>query len=445
MRDLLMFGVMFAWVPMAFMNGFVAFLLWLYTTLVSPSLYLYGFMQNFRYAFLFAGLTLFLLMVHKVKARGKFVWDTTAVLMIIFFCHAMLSAAFSLQPNPMVAIRVEDFLKGAPLALVLPFFLTSRWRIHATLLTLVVGLGFHGVVDGLKVIASGGAHKIHGIATASLNDNNLYAVGMVMLLPIYLYLIKYSGNKWVRLALVGGFLLTIMTVLGSNSRGGFLALAVVGFWYWITSRRKFTSMLLVLVLSVGIVQVAPDRWFDRISTIKTATEDTSFMNRVAAWRVNLSVATTHPVFGGGFEAALNSWVWEEHKYKSSPIKIDMDLYTPKVAHSIYFQVLGDLGFVGFFWYLLLLLNAFWTRYRSQLLAKQLAGEWRWASDLSTATVLSLVAFMVGGAGVSLAYYELVFVLIMLVAVAHRQLQQAIAAKVGAQVRLSRRSGVGATT
>jgi probable O-glycosylation ligase (exosortase A-associated) len=445
MRDLLMLGVMLAWVPMAFMNSFIAFLLWLYTTLVSPSLYLYGFMQGFRYAFLFAGLTLFLLMARKVKDRGKFVWDATSVLMIIFFCHAMLSAALSLQPNPSVVIRVEDFLKSAPLALVLPFFLTSRWRIHATLLILVLGLGFHGVVDGLKVIASGGGHNIHGIGTASLNDNNLYAVGMVMLLPIYLYLIKYSSNKWVRIALIGGFLLTIMTVLGSNSRGGFLALAVVGFWYWVTSRRKFASMLLVLVLSFGIVQVAPDRWFDRISTIKTATEDTSFMNRVAAWRINLSVATTHPVFGGGFEAALNSWVWNEHKYKPSPINIEMDLYTPKVAHSIYFQVLGDLGFVGLFWYLLLLFNAFWTRYKAQLLAKQLAGEWQWAADLSTATVLSLVAFMIGGAGVSLAYYELVFVLIMLVAVVYRQLQQAIAAKVGAQVSLSRRPEAGVTT
>ena len=440
-----MFVAMLAWVPMALMNGFVAFLLWLYTTLVSPVLYLYGFMQGFRYVFLFAGLTLFLLMIHKVKERGKFVWDATAVLMIIFFSHAMLSAAFSLQPNPMVAIRVEDFLKGALLALVLPFFLTSRWRIHATLLTVVIGLGFHGVIDGLKVIASGGGHIIHGIGTSSLSDNNLYAVGMVMLLPIYLYLIKYSGNKWVRLALVGAFLLTIMTVLGSNSRGGFLALAVVGFWYWVTSRRKFASMLLVLVLSFGIVQVAPDRWFDRMSTIKTANEDNSFMNRVAAWRINLSVATTHPILGGGFEASLNRWVWDEHKYKASPFDIDMDLYIPRGAHSIYFQVLGDLGFLGFFWYLLLLFNTFWTRHRAQLLAKQLGREWEWASDLSTATVLSLVAFMVGGAGVSLAYYELVFVLIMLVAVVYRHLQQAVAAKVGVQVIPSRFSEAGATT
>lgn len=422
-----MFGVMLAWVPMAFMNAFIAFLLWLYTTLLSPALFLYGFMQGFRYVFLFAGLSILLLLLGKVKEKGRFVWDATAVLMIIFFCHAMLSALFSLQPNPIVSDRVENLVKGLPLALVLPIFLTSRWRIHATLLTLVLGLGLHGVIDGLKVIASGGGHVVHGIGSSSINDNNLYSLAMVMLLPIYLYLIKYAGSKWVRLALIGGFLLTIMTVLGSNSRGGFLALAVVGFWYWATSHRKFASAVLVVVLAFGIVQVAPDRWFDRISTIKTATEDSSFMNRVAAWRVNLSVATAHPVFGGGFEAALNGWIWNEHKYKPSPINIDMSQYTPKSAHSIYFQVMGDLGFVGLFWYLALLFSAFAVRYKTKAIAKRLAGQWQWASDLSTAAVLSLVAFMVGGAGVSLAYYELVFFLIMLVAVVHRILKQAVEA------------------
>lgn len=434
MRDLLMFGVTLVWVPMAFMNGFIAFLLWLYTTLLSPALYLYGFMQGFRYVFLFAGLSLLLLAMGKVKEKGRFVWDSTAVLLLVFFCHAMLSAVFSLQPNPIVVFRVENLVKGYPLALVLPLFLTTRWRIHATLLTLVIGLGLHGVVDGLKVVASGGGHVVYGIGSGSLNDNNLYALAMVMLLPLYLYLIKYSANHWVRLALIGGFLLTIMTVLGSNSRGGFLALSVVGFWYWLTSRRKFASAVLVLVLAFGIVQVAPDRWFDRIATIKTATEDGSFMNRVAAWRVNLSVATAHPLLGGGFEAALNGWVWDEHKYKPSPINIDMSQYTPKSAHSIYFQVVGDLGFLGLFWYLLLMFNAFWVRYRTKALVKHLPQQWQWASDLSTAAVLSLVAFLVGGAGVSLAYFEIVFFLIMLVAVVHRMLKQAVNA--GASPRAS---------
>lgn len=425
MRDLLMFAAMLAWVPLAFMNAFVAFLLWLYTTLLSPALYLYGFMQGFRYVFFFAGLSILLLLLGRLKDRGRFVWDATVVLMVAFFGHALLSAALALQPNPILPDRLENLVKGLPLALVLPFFLTSQWRIHVTLLTVVLGLGFHGVVDGLKVIASGGGHVVQGIGSSSINDNNLYALAMVMLLPLYLYLIKHSSNRWVRLALIGGFLLTIMTVLGSNSRGGFLALSVVGFWYWVTSHRKLASALLVLVLAIGIVQVAPERWFDRIATIRTASEDQSFMNRVAAWRVNLAVATAHPVFGGGFEAALNGWIWDEHKYKPSPINIDMSQYTPKSAHSIYFQVMGDLGFVGLFWYLLLLSSTFWVRYRTKLLAKRLGPHWHWASDVSTAAVLSLVAFMVGGAGVSLAYYEIVFFLIMLVAIVHRMLKTAV--------------------
>lgn len=429
MRDLLMFGAMLAWVPLAFMNAFVAFLLWLFTTLLSPNLYLYGFMQSFRYVFFFAGLALVLALAKRLPKPGRFVWDGTAILMVVFVAHAMLSFLFGLQPNPYAINRVDPFLKGMALALMLPFFANSRWRIHAILLTLVLGLGIHGVVEGLKVAASGGGHNIVGISTGALNDNNLFALGMVMLLPIYLHLYKFSANRWVRWALLGGFVLTIFTVIGSNSRGGFLAMVVVGFWYWLTSQKKLLSLVLVAIVALGVLQVGSDRFFDRISTIKSAGEDYSFMTRVAAWRVNLAVGMGNPVFGGGFDAPFNRSVWNEYKDKPSPFTIDMDKFYPHAAHSIYFQVIGDLGLLGLIWFLALLASAFVARIRIKALAARAGPEWAWASDLSTALVLSLVAFMAGGAAVSLAYYELVYMIIMLVAVLHRLVAQAVKSKV----------------
>jgi len=307
------------------------------------------------------------------------------------------------------------------LAMVLPFVLTSQARIHLALLMLALGLGLHGVVDGLKVIASGGAHNVSGISTGSLNDNNLYAVGMVMVLPLLLYLYKYSASRIARVGILSGFLLTIMTVLGTNSRGGFLALAVVGVWYWLTSQRKLISLILIAVLAVGVVQFAPERWFDRIESIKTAGEDRSFLGRLAAWNVNTAVANDNPVFGGGFDAANVGWIWEAYKYEPSLFALDMREFTQLAAHSIYFQVLGDLGYVGLFLFLSVLASAFVTRWEIKRLVVKSGSRMQWATDLSTACTLSLVAFMAGGAGVSLAYFELVYFLVMLVAVIKRQL------------------------
>ena len=426
-----MFVLMLAWTPMAFLSPFVAFLLWVFTTVMSPALYLFGFMQGFRYVFFFAGLALFALVFNRLTERGKFELNKTSILLILFIVHAVTSAFLSLQPNPAVDIRLENFLKGVALALVMPFFLTSQWRMHLSILVIALGLGLHGVVDGLKVIASGGSHNITGIMTGSLNDNNLYAVGMVMLLPLLLYLYKYSANRIARVGAMSGFLLTIMTVLGTNSRGGFLALAVIAFWYWLSSQRKLVSLIFVAALAVGVVQVAPERWFERIESIKTAGEDKSFLGRLAAWRVNMAIANDHPVFGGGFDAASSAsggWVWETYKYRPSLITVDTTEFTPLSAHSIYFQVMGDLGYIGLMLYLALISSAFVTRWEIKSLVAKSKGRMQWASDLATACTLSLVAFLAGGAGVSLAYFELVFFLVMLVALIKRQIlrDQAVA-------------------
>lgn len=419
MRDLLMLAAMTALVPMAILNGFVAFLLWVFVTCMSPHAYMYGFMGSVRYAFVFATLSLGLLLLGRVKERGAFIWDKSTILIILFVLHAILSSLFSMQPNPIVAFRLEFFLKGMVLALAAPFFLTSRWRIHITLIILIASLGFHGILDGLKMVASGGSHMIHGIPRSTLSDNNLYAVGIVMVLPLTLYLAKYSEHRiarWVALAVFG---LCVMTVLGSNSRGGFVALAVLGVWYWFTSQRKIASLAFIALVAIGILQIAPERWFDRIETIKDAAEDVSFLGRVAAWKVSVNIANDNPILGGGFHAVENQWIWNTYKDASNFIPIIVPDITAKAAHSNYFQVLGDLGYIGLFLFLAILGTAFFTRGQIKRLCSTAHVDLKWAADLATALNLSLVAFMAGGAGVSLAYFELVYLMIILLAIIYR--------------------------
>lgn len=417
-----MLGVMLGMVPMAFMNGFVAFLLWTYSSFMAPQTHVYGFMGSFRYAFIFAALALGALVLGRVKDRGRFLVDTPTVLIMVFIVHATLSSIFGMQPNSHIAFRQEFLIKGMALALAAPFFLTSRWRIHFTLIVLVAGLGFHGIVDGLKVIASGGAHTVKGISNSTLSDNNLFALGMVMLLPLCLYLVKHSEKRsarWASLATLG---LCIMAVLGSDSRGGFLAMAILGFWYWVSSPRKIISAVFVAIVALGIVQFAPERWFDRIETIKTADTDLSFLGRMAAWKVSVNIANDNPIFGAGFDATQIQWIWEKYRNTPNFINIEIGDMRAKAAHSNYFQVLGDLGYVGLLIFLSLLASAFVTRRRIKTLAARTPGNNAWAVDLSTAITLSLVAFMAGGAGVSLAYFELVYLLIVILSIIRRLLE-----------------------
>jgi probable O-glycosylation ligase (exosortase A-associated) len=104
-------------------------------------------------------------------------------------------------------------------------------------------------------------------------------------------------------------------------------------------------------------------------------------------------------FGGGFEI-----------YQGPVFAI----YAPDpadlhAAHSIYFQVLGEHGFVGLALYLLVGVLA----WRTAGWITRHAGaveELRWAAGLAAMIQTSLAGFAVGGAFLSLAYFDLPFYL-----------------------------------
>jgi probable O-glycosylation ligase (exosortase A-associated) len=423
MRDLMMAMAMGAAIPMALLNGFVAYLLWGWTAVLSPAFYLYGFMQSFRFNFVFAIISIGMLILGRVQQKGTFQWNRTTVLLVLFLLHASLSTLFAYRPNPILGDVMSDFAKSMVFCLLMPFFVTSRYRIHAMLIMVAFGLGLHGVVEGGKVLTSGGGHNVQGIPASKLSDNNHFAVGMAMALPILLYLYQYSQKKWVSLAFLGALLLTVMSILGTNSRGGFLAMAVVGIWVVLTSRRKFLSLVVVAVCAVAVLYFAPDTWFSRIDSINDAGQDSSFLGRLFAWQVSSAIALQNPIFGGGMRAQQIGWIYE--MFKDAPALFDLTsgfvVGYAVAAHSIYFQVLGEQGFVGLALFLAILGNALITRVEIKNLAKKLGDDFLWARDLADLLAVSVVAFAVGGAGVSLAHFETLYVVVMLQELLKQQL------------------------
>jgi len=421
MRDLMMLGAMVFMVPMALMNGFVAFLLWGYTTVLAPSNFLYGFMQGVRYNFIFAAIALATLLMRRLHQAGRLSLDRTTILLLLFFVHTIVSAVVAPEDNILRYGRIENFSKGMAFVLLMPVFITSRLRLHCTLLVIVLGLGLHGVVEGLKFVASGGSHRIAGIGSSALNDNNLVAVGLAMLLPLFIYFLQQMEGRLARWAAVAGLLLTILAVVATNSRGGLIALMVLGLWYVLTTRNKALALVLILAAAGVVLQLAPDSWFDRINSINTAQEDGSFMNRVLAWKISSAIALANPVFGLGFDAINVTTIW--YTYMDAPSLLPFvspERYPPKVAHSIYFQVMGDSGFVGLALFMAVLASAFISRIEIKREVRKRPKELRWARDLSDALILSLVGYMVGGAGVSLVYYDLVYIVIAMLAIVRSQ-------------------------
>lgn len=413
-RDLIFFSGMLVLGPLSLMNPFVAYLICGWVSMLSPAYYLYGFMQLIRYNLIFALIAACGLLVSRDRFKSRLGYSNPTVgLMLLFMVHGILCAIFAYEGNPLNEQLSIQFVKTLIYCLLAPMLLTTRFRLHALLVVLALGLGFHGVVEGLKVVKSGGQHHPYGIPSSMMSDNNQLAVAMVMALPILFYLYQYSKNRLLGIGFLVSIGLTIGCVLGTMSRGALVGLAALGLWFVLTTRQKGRAILLVLVLVVGVVYLAPENMFSRVDTLHDLEQDSSFMGRVAAWKISSAVALENPLFGGGFHAIQYTPTWDAFRYKQGLmgwIETPRPDELGKAAHNIFFEVLGDLGFVGAALFGLLFLNALMARREIRRLTAD--GRWLWARDMADMVFLSIFSYMVAGSAVSMAYFEPFYVLLM---------------------------------
>jgi probable O-glycosylation ligase (exosortase A-associated) len=416
MRDLMLLGAMMMIVPLALSNAFAAYLVWGWTSVITVPAYLYGFMGSLRYNLLFALITLMLVLMGRAAGKGPVQFTRGSIFIILLILHGGICAALA-SPAAYNSFSIyTDLVKSLVFCLMMLVFVNSRLRMHAMLVAIALGLGFHGGVEGLKTIASGGGHKIVGLAGSKMADNNQFGVAIVMVLPILLYLYQYSKQRFVRLGFLGLGALTLVAIVGSASRGAFVATAVVAFAMILTGRRKGMALLAVVVGLGLVVLLGTDAWFERMGSIGEAGSDSSFMNRVEAWNIATALALRSPLVGMGFHAAQVPDVW----FSVRPADGLLSAYVPPIpavgglaAHSIFFEVLGDMGFIGLGIFVLIMFNAFATARAIKSMAKKKGPALLWAYDMADALRLACMAFAIGGLAVSLAYFETYYVIVML--------------------------------
>ena len=134
------------------------------------------------------------------------------------------------------------------------------------------------------------------------------------------------------------------------------------------------------------------------------------MGRVASWKMHTIVALNRPLTGGGFSSLEDRGVYQQFVGQFG--SLDFIPSTPPVgvlaAHSIYFEVLGDTGFIGLFLFLALLM-AWFVNVRQIKRTARGSPSLAWAGDLATALERSLVVYGISGAALSAAYFENVYI------------------------------------
>jgi putative inorganic carbon (HCO3(-)) transporter len=186
----------------------------------------------------------------------------------------------------------------------------------------------------------------------------------------------------------------------------------MGLVFWYRSDRKVMAGLMILVVATALLAFMPSTWEQRMATIQTYEEDASASQRLQAWQTAINVANHQPL-GGGF--AMYEW-------HTSGIYAPPGVTYIRAAHSIYFSALGEHGYIG----LLLFVLIWWLTFRvAGQVRKQSKNrpEVAWVHELAGMCQVSLVGYLVGGAFLSLAYFDVPYNILVILVVAQRWLKE----------------------
>ena len=413
MRGVAFFLLFVAMLPAAFSAAPAAMMLWVWTSLASPQAYVFGGLADLPYSKIVVVVAVLALLVD--KGRKRIYVDAYVVFLTLFMLQAALSFAFGITSIDRIYGLADRIWKIYLLCLLVSATLQGRLQIHAVVLAICLGAGIHGVIEGAKFVETAGGHIV--IAPSSFGDNNNLGLFMLMTVPLLMYLRRYSVAPIVRLGAAGGILMNLIGVIATGSRGAFIGMIAVTLGMIQQSKRKGLMIFTVVIVGVLLASVAPKRLYERVDTIQTATQDDSFMGRVMSWKMNTILALDRPLTGGGFSAMEDPAIFQKYLSRFGSLSfIPTDIpIIPRAAHSIYFEVLGDMGFSGLFFFLAILVTTFWNL-RDIRKATRGNAALQWAFDLAGYLRLTLIAYVISGAALSVVYYELVFAVFTLISV-----------------------------
>jgi len=414
MRDIVLTAVIFATLPFILWRPHIGILVWTWIGFMNPHRLTWSFAYDMPFAMIVALVTLVgLLMSREPK---KVPWTRETILLLIFLVWVLLTTMYAIYPE-LAWPHLNQFWKILLMVYVTMILMQSKERIDQLVWVIALSIGFYGVKGGIFTIVHGGVFHVRGPEGSFIGGDNEMGLALIMTIPLLRYLQLSSGSFWLRGVLTIMMVLCAVATVGSQSRGALVGLVAMSGFLWLKSRNKFFTALLGAIAVALVLAVMPQQWYDRMATIQNYESDQSAMGRINAWKMAFNMAKDRPL-GGGFDS------FKEYTFA---------LYAPNPddvhdSHSVYFEVMGEHGFVGLGIFLALALmtwrTASWVIGRSHR-----DREKRWLAALAAMTQVSLVGYATAGAFLGLAYFDYYYTLIALVVLCKTVLVSSAEAKV----------------
>lgn len=409
MRDLLLFAFIFWVLLKVFGRPHIGIYLWTWISLMNPHRLTWTLAFDFPFAALTAGATMLGILFS--KAPRRMVWSRESVLLILFVLWMILTTLFAFDTVVATEYLVR-VLKIQLFAFLTIYLITDKEKLLSLLWVTVASLAFYGVKGGIFTVSGGGIDWVLGPEGSFIGGNNEIALALIMTVPLMFFLLSQLEKPWMRYAMMGAIFLTALAIVGSQSRGAFIGVIAMSGFLWLKSRHKILVGLLIVAIAITVMLLMPDTWWERMESIRHYQQDASAMGRINAWWTAWNVASDN-LLGGGFKMFT---MLTFHLYAPNPLDIHD-------AHSVYFQVLGEHGFIGLGLFLLLGL-ATWLRCGQMIRLARKSPELKWAGDLASMLQVSLLGYAVSGAFLGLAYFDYYYHLIAITLITWSLVRQA---------------------
>jgi putative inorganic carbon (hco3(-)) transporter len=402
MRDLVVIAICLAGTIAALKRPWIGIMLWTWLSIMNPHRYTYGMAYSAPLAAAAAAAVVIgLAMTKERESPFKGAPITFFAFFVAWITVSWLAGLDFSGDYP----QWKKVMKIDGMILIALMLLHSKKHIISLMWVCVGSLALLGIKGGIFTLTSGGGYRVWGPPGSFIEDNNEFALALVMTIPLLRFLQMQLSKAWQRHAMTITMLLCAAAALGSQSRGALLAISAMAITLWWRGKRKFAMAVVLGIVGASLVAFMPDTWSDRMATIETYEEDRSAMGRISAWWTAWRIAQHYP-FGVG----LNAFRPELFAaYSPYPDMVH-------AAHSIYFQVLGHHGYVGLILFLAIWISTWrsanWLRGQ-----KGLPYQAQWAADLGAMCQVSLVGYAIGGAFLSLAYFDLPYNIMVMVVLA----------------------------
>lgn len=338
-------------------------------------------------------------LIMSVSSIGRFRPTRLVILILLFLGQSIVSLWYS--EHYAWSLRYwTDFVKVMIMTILITFLVSDRKRFRTVFLVIAFSLGLEMAKQGwAQLILNPGATNAN--TNPMLGDNNDVAVGMMMLIPIFVALAQTTSKRWERFIhrffIVGVFYRGISTY----SRGGFLAAGAIGLISFWRSKHKVRALVGIAVLAGIVWTVMPPDYWTRMGTMQSTQNDQDVQDvsegRVFFWHIATLMAKSKPLTGvgfNGFEPSFSTYDTSSGAWGDN-----------RAVHSAWFGVLADMGYPGLILMVAIILVALHTCRRVRL-------ETRGKPDLrdlqayAIALQTSFIAYIVGMTFLSGQYLEM---------------------------------------